>query len=109
MRLALAWTGLLVASLFAPADWIGSPPSGVAFSSHVVLFGVSAVLWGRALPERRGLVLVALVVLAVATELGQGLPWIERGVQTQDLVANALGLALGGLVLTRMPRAQSRP
>ena len=109
MRLALAWTGLLLASLFAPADWIGSPPSGVAFSCHVVLFGVSAMLWGRALPERRGLVFVALIALAVATELGQGLAWVERRVQPRDLVANALGLALGGWVLTRSPRAPSSP
>lgn len=105
VRLALLWTALLVALLFAPSAWIVSPPHGLAFAGHLVLFGVSGFLWARALPRRRALVWTVLVAAAVGSEWVQATPWIGRGAEPMDLAADGLGLALAWLAV----RVSARP
>lgn len=130
-RLALAWTitaGLLAATL-APASWIaflrgGGPGeehvSAVLFGLvpfdkfvHFSLFAALSTAWVGALPPRWstfGKVLAIVVVLAVGTELLQGLPIIARDGGVADGLADLIGggSALAVLGLARFRRDRNR-
>ena len=101
--LALLWTlGIFIACL-----WPGNelPKTDVPFAdkwTHFVLFGVFAFLWLAAFPgvKFRGL----LAVFAIGVALGwlveclQGwLPQLGRSKDVKDMVADAVGAALGAL------------
>lgn len=116
---AAGWTLLLLLGTLLPATWMPeSLPSDDDFSiphmdkiAHVVLFGGFGFLWtavagprGRTWP-----ILAGGVLLAIGTELGQGLPFIGRTTDASDLLADLVGLGLGvALLLWIGPMVRSK-
>ena len=111
--LAVAATILLLVGCLAPRRLI---PPGERLSwkmphqdkvAHLGLFAAFGLTWMRAGGSRRrslrkaGLVLTAAVVLAVGTELAQGLEWIHRDPDALDALADLAG-ALGGIGLASL-------
>ena len=103
--LAILWTmGLLIAFL-VPAHWlrvVATGPHPLTFFNadkvvHCILFAGFAFLWMQAARTRRAQVgvFVAGVALAVLTEVAQGLPFIARGSDPADGLADLVGLIFG--------------
>jgi hypothetical protein len=105
LHFAVAWTVLLLALCLAPSRVI---PDEKTFNIrkyipwydlvvHFTLFAGFALNWTRAVsaPRRWALVPVAGLLLAVGTELAQGLPFIQRDPNVLDGLADLAGVALG--------------
>ena len=101
--LAWGWTALVLALMWLPS--VKSPPSFLGEltdkAGHLGVFGVLSALWLRALHNgdspTRALrsALAGCLVFGLVTELGQGfVP--GREVALGDLIANWLGVGLGG-------------
>jgi hypothetical protein len=120
---AIAWTAMIVVICLTPASWLGSgggddDPSlldrllGPIFGSiphdkviHFGIFFAFGLLWRRA-----GLGVLATflggLALAIATELGQSIPVLERTTDLDDLIANASGILAAFVVIRSWkPRA----
>jgi VanZ family protein len=105
IQLAIAWTALLLGLCLAPARVI---PDEQTFSIrryipwfdlvvHFTLFAGFALNWMRALstPWRWRFVLASGVLLAIGTELAQGLAFIGRDPDVRDALADGVGLTIG--------------
>ncbi len=94
---AIAWTLLIVAACTIPGRDIPAVDIDLADKlAHFVLFFGYGWLWMRALtaPLRKRLIIVGVsgLLLAIGTELYQGvLPW-ERSPDPFDAIANTAGL-----------------
>ncbi len=65
---------------------------------HLAMFAVFGLLWMRACPESRSkatFIFAAGVVLAIGTELAQGLSLIARDPDPLDALADVVGTAIG--------------
>ncbi len=121
---ALAWTTVVLLLCLLPAGWVPEHRSTTAMFHiphldkvvHFGLFGVLGGLWMRT-SRVRDLslgVLVLGLVLAVLTELIQGLPVISRDSDLLDAIADVAGVIAGvALVSTyrvlRGSRAEHQP
>jgi hypothetical protein len=104
--LAWAWTALMVALILMPRQWLRHRETGSHAGIHIPhldkavhggLFAVFGVVWmgtGRN-PRRLGWIVCAGLFLAVATEMLQGLPAIERDPDAFDGLADLVGVGLG--------------
>jgi VanZ family protein len=104
--LALAWTALILALCLTPSTWLprseshGPPLFNIPHFDkivHVALFAGFGLLWCGALrsPGRLTRVLIAGLIFAVATEVLQGLPFVDRDPDLVDGLADAFGVVLG--------------
>lgn len=113
---AIVWTVVIVVICLTPASWLGwggggDGPSflarllGAIFGPlpydkgiHFGIFFVFGLLWRWA---GAGLVPTFLggAVLAMATELGQSIPFLERTTDLDDLFANVAGIAAAFVVV----------
>ncbi len=66
---------------------------------HFGIFLVFGLAWRWSAASGKS-ILIGGVALAIATELGQAIPFLERTADLDDLIANLLGL-LVALVITR--------
>src|SRR5438132_12906328 len=82
---------VLVLSLLPPSVQV--PSTGWDKSNHLLAFAILAVLGLRAYPGRSGTVLAALLAYGGLIEVLQSLT-SYRSADWQDLIADALGLAL---------------
>lgn len=65
-------------------------------ANHALAFVALTVLAGRGWPGlRRSLLVLAMLMAGVGIELVQGLPQIGRDADAGDVVADAVGIALG--------------
>lgn len=72
-------------------------PSGPTL--HVLIMGVVAFTWGRVAQDMRAWdVLLWGLLLAVCAEALQLLPFVDRGVNWEDVGANVLGVGVGWLL-----------
>lgn len=101
---ALVWTTILLTACLLPRAFLQVEPSHVKAGIphldklvHSALFAGFGWLWTQSARTRRGrvLVVVAGCALAVLTELGQGLPIIDRDADPLDGLADVIGLSLG--------------
>lgn len=102
-----AWlcTVLLVTLCLLPRQLTPEGPSGslslrvphLDKAAHATMFLAFGLLWARvALPSRQvRLVLLAGLLLAVGTELAQGLPPVDRDPDLLDALADVAGLLAG--------------
>lgn len=112
--LALAATAVILVLCLAPKRWV--PPGeqitpAVAHQDkvvHFVMFAAFGFLWAKSGPPGRlragkaAVVLVGAVVLAVGTELAQGLEVINRDGDPMDALADVGGaVAAVGWIATR--------
>jgi hypothetical protein len=104
MFVAFAWTLLIVGACLFPGRWLPGHESQPGISHldklvHGSLFAVYGLLWMRAGRRRawtwKAWVVAAGIVLALLTELGQGLPAIERDPDPLDGLADVAGLIVG--------------
>ncbi|MBB3085750.1 hypothetical protein [Geodermatophilus sabuli] len=95
-----------LAVLFAPGDDVPSAPPGVDKLVHLLLFAALA-LSGRWAGIRAGVLGVALVSYAAASEVAQGLSPLARSASVADWLADVagvlVGLALAAGLLRRTP------
>ncbi|MEW4571336.1 VanZ family protein [Tautonia sp. JC769] len=121
---AIIWTVMIVVICLAPASWLGSGGGGDGPSlldrlfgaifgpipkDKVVHFGIFLVfglLWHRA-GVRVLVTLLGGVALAIATELGQSIPILERMTDLDDLIADVLGL-FAAFVLVQLWKLRAR-
>lgn len=102
--LALAWTAVALALCLAPSHWF---PQSESQSLHLIphldklvhatLFAGFGLLWmwAGASPRRWVGILLAGTLLAVATEVIQGLPCVHRDPDLFDGLADIVGTTLG--------------
>lgn len=101
--LAVFLTGIAIAALVIPRYGVlpsvevelpgGIPADPVA---HALICMTLATVWGLALhPDRYRYLLVGAVLLAIALEGMQALPFVQRGVEWLDLYFNVAGAILG--------------
>jgi hypothetical protein len=106
LGLALAWTALILALCLTPSAWLpraetqGPPLFNIPHFDkivHATLFAGFGLLWCGALtsPGRLNRVLTAGLLFAVATEVLQGLPLVDRDPNLLDGLADAVGVVLG--------------
>lgn len=115
--LAVAATVVMMAGLLAPRSLV---PHGERLTPylphqdkvvHLALFAVFGYTWtragsaGRLSGRRAALVLVLSAVLAIGTELAQGLEMIHRDPDPLDALADLVGAAFG--VLATVARGRS--
>jgi hypothetical protein len=103
--LAVAWTVAVLVACWTPKSRLPVPEQGAASfriphldkAVHLGMFSVFGVLWMRAGGSRgwAPYVLAGGLALAVASELGQGLPIVGRDPDAVDTLADAAGVALG--------------
>lgn len=101
---AVAWTLVIVALCSLPPSEIPAPDVvGVDKLAHFAVFAVFAWLWLRASNSESAVrnVLIAGFLLAMLTEMYQGVLPFERDPSMLDAVANLAGL-LAGIVGTRL-------
>jgi hypothetical protein len=111
---AVAWTILLVALILAPSSVLPDeetiavkpffpPPDSVI---HFALFTGFVMSWLQVGRSRRWqLTLAAIaVILAVATEFAQGLPWIHRDPELRDGIADCAGALVGFVAAATLDR-----
>ena len=117
--LALGWTVLLLGLCLMPARWFPNRETETVRSLriphldkliHVVLFAGFSVLWMAAgtAPRRWVGIAIAGVVLGLATEAFQSLPFIDRDSGLADALANVLGTVVG-IGLARYAESRFRP
>lgn len=100
--ISFGWALLILALCSIPGS---SVPDAVLFSfdkvGHFGMFFIGALLWMRTWPDRAARVFAAGLAFSVGTELYQGLlPLLGRSADPFDVLADALGLAVGlGLAL----------
>ena len=106
-RLAILWTVAIVVACLVPGQGLPSVHV-VSFDKliHVVLFVGFGLLWTRAAPHLQTRILVAGVVLGIATEVAQGLLPVNRSADVFDAVADAVGLVIGVGLGRRTSRSQ---
>lgn len=97
---AIAWTALIIIVCSIPGtDLPATEVAGLDKVGHFVLFAVFGWLWLTAVKSRPGRavrnVLLAGLVLALLTEIYQGLLPFERDPSALDAAANAAGLFAG--------------
>ncbi len=104
--LATVWTLLILVGCWLPARALPREETGVGFELphqdkmvHATMFAGFGFLWMRAgrSTGRMRWVLGAGLVLAVVTELGQAIPFVNRDPGVLDGVADSVGLVLGVL------------
>lgn len=96
---SVLWTALLITLCVVPAGWLphwawcGRHTDKFV---HVMLFCGYGLLWTLAstVPNRQYYVLAVGIVLAVITELVQGIPGLHRSPDVGDLVADIVGLVI---------------
>jgi hypothetical protein len=103
--LALAWTALILALCLTPSQWLPrSESDGSPFRIphldkvlHATMFAGFGLLWSWAVASRKRWagVLIAGALLAVGTEVLQGLPIVHRDGDFFDGLADLLGTVLG--------------
>ncbi len=105
-RTSLAWiaTVVIVALCLWPKAWMpvrektASAPRHTDKVIHFAMFAAYGILWTRGrtpTPKRAAAVFAGAVVLAVATELLQGLPVISRDPDPLDALADVVGGFMG--------------
>lgn len=115
MWTAAAAAVLLVSGLVAP-----DPPAALAVlvaAVHAAVFAGLVVLWSRAVPRLRPVVLVAAVFAAVVVQAAQADAASGWALQTRLLWADAVGIAVGWALdrayrrrpLPDLPLARLRP
>ena len=102
---AVAWTVAILVACWMPEGRLPVPEEGPAGwriphkdkAIHLGLFAVFGVLWMRAAtgPRRAAWIVIGGLVLAVVSELGQGVPAVSRDPDVFDALADAAGLVLG--------------
>lgn len=112
---AAAWTLLIIALCSIPGGSLPDPDVvGADKVAHFILFGVFGWLWIGVTDTRRGpgawSVLLGGLLLAVLTEIYQGLLPFQREPSALDALANAAGLIAGisGDHLLRRKRSRRR-
>ena len=107
--LACVGTFVIVGLLLWPKTWMplketsSSAPKHVDKVIHFAMFAAFGILWTRGrVPNARysGMVIGAAVILAVGTELSQGLPAISRDPDVLDALADILGALMGIALVT---------
>ncbi len=102
---AWLWTALILVACWTPGRHLpmNEVPSGFRHLPHVdklvhaSMFGGFGLVWMAARPSRRRWQRILLfgLLLAVLSELGQGLPIIDRDPDIWDALADGVGLMLG--------------
>jgi hypothetical protein len=120
--LATVWTAMILTLCLLPSRWLPAEESKkVAIPNldkviHAGLFGVFGLLWtwvGRS-PARARAVVIGGFIVAVVSELGQGIEFIARDPDLMDGLADVAGLLIGvgfARVLWNLasPRASAEP
>lgn len=108
---ALGWTILIAAACWTPRRVVEEVGEETGFMGiphfdklvHLGIFAVFAFLWLAASRRPRYAVVAAAgLVLAVVTELGQLVPWVNREAGVDDGVVDFVGV-LAGAVAFRYP------
>ena len=107
MRLVLAVGATVLAVILLVMPRYGLPDPGATLiwglpsgpTAHVVVMGGAAFLWGRVFSDVQLWRLVVWGTLfALCAEALQLLPFVDRGVDWEDVWFNLLGVGVGGLL-----------
>lgn len=98
--LALLWAVLILALCSIPGPELPDVDVlGIDKVGHFGMFFVGAFVWMRAWPRSTARVLGAGLAFSILTEIYQGvMPFLGRSADPFDIVADALGLAVGLLL-----------
>lgn len=100
--MAWAWSVVILGLCWLPKSGLPVKETGPAFLHiphldkiiHAGVFAVFGILWARALPDRRWVarIIVGGILLAIVSELGQAMPFVNRDPGLEDVLADLLGL-----------------
>lgn len=104
VRFAWAFTGTLCVALvwafLTPVAELPRFPTISDYFWHIGLFAILVIPLGTTLPAQR--IWLVIFALAFGTLLEILQPYFGRGFEVHDLIANALGVALGWFVSTKL-------